>query len=386
MTPSRRPAGLLSVTAMTLLAACGKAPPPAPPPPEVATVTVVPRPATFTLDYVASTEAVNTVDIRPRVTGVLEKQLPIEGEPVKPGQLLFVIDRQPYIAALAQAKAALAQSQATLEQAQHDLARAKSLAQIDAISQQELDAAIARAKAGLASVDAGKAAVKTAELNLGYTTITRPIDGVMGRAQLRVGGLATADTTLLTTLYQTDRMYVNLSISEARLLELQRQFGRALNQSGPRAPPFRLFLVDGSEYTERPKLNFIAPDVDTRTGTLAVRLEVSNPQRLLHAGQFARVQVAALQDPHAIVLPQRAIQELQGKNYVWILDAQGKAQERDVRMGLRTGEDWQVEQGLKAGDIVIVDGVQRLRSGMAVKATPLATPAPGKPSASGSGA
>lgn len=222
MTPYRRPAGLLSVTAMTLLAACGKAPPPAPPPPEVATLTVVPRPATFTLDYVASTEAVNTVDIRPRVTGVLEKQLPIEGEHVKPGQLLFVIDRQPYIAALAQAKAALAQSQATLEQAQHDLARAQSLAQIDAISQQELDAAIARAKAGLASVDAGKAAVKTAELNLGYTTITSPIDGVMGRAQLRVGGLATADTTLLTTLYQTDRMYVNLSISEARLLELQR--------------------------------------------------------------------------------------------------------------------------------------------------------------------
>ena len=386
MAPTGWTAELLIAFMVAQLAACGKATPPAPPPPEVATVKVTPRPATFTLDYVASTEAVNTVEIRPRVTGVLEKQLPIEGERVKPGQLLFVIDPQPYTAALAQSKAALAQSQATLEQAQHDLTRAQSLSQIDAISQQELDAAVARAKAGLAAVNAGKAAVKTAELNLGYTSITSPIDGVMGRAQLRLGGLATANNTLLTTLYQTDRMFVDFSISEARLLALQRQFGRALSQSGPRAPPFRLFLVDGSEYAETPKLNFIAPDVDTRTGTLAVRLEVPNPQRLLHAGQFARVQVAALQDPHAIVLPQRAIQELQGKNYVWILDAQGKAQERDVRMGLRTGEDWQVEQGLKAGDIVIVDGVQRLRSGMAVKATPLATPAPGKPSASGSGA
>jgi membrane fusion protein (multidrug efflux system) len=385
MTPILRTRVLLSAFAVIQFAACGKGPAPAPPAPEVATLTVTPKPATFTLDYVASTEAVNTVEIRPRVTGVLERQLPIEGEHVKPGELLFVIDRQPYFAALAQAKAALAQSDATLEQAQHDLARAQSLALIDAISRQELDAAVARAKAGLASVDAGKAAVKTAELNLGYTLITSPIEGVMGRAQLRVGGLATADSTLLTTLYQTDRMYVNLSISEARLLALQRQFGRALNQNSNSAPPFRLFLVDGSEYAQAPKLNFIAPDVDPRTGTLAVRLEVANPQQLLHAGQFARVQVAALQDPHAIVLPQRAIQELQGKNYVWILDPQGKAQQRDVRMGLRTGMDWQVEQGLKAGDIVIVDGVQRLRPGVAVKATPLATPAPGTPTAPGSG-
>jgi membrane fusion protein, multidrug efflux system len=386
MSPSRRTTGLLSAIAATLFAACTKGPPPAPPPPEVSTLTVTPKPATFTVDYVATTEAINTVEIRPRVTGVLEKQLPSEGEHVTPGQLLFVIDQQPYIAALAQAKATLAQSQATLEQAQRDLARAQSLALIDAISQQELDASVARAKAGLAAVDAGNAAARTAQLNLGYTSITSPIDGVMGRAQLRVGGLATADSTLLTTLYQTDRMYVNLSISEARLLALQRQFGRALNQNSASAPPFRLFLVDGSEYAQAPKLNFIAPAVDERTGTLAVRLEVPNPQRLLHAGQFARVQVAALQDPHAIVLPQRAIQELQGKNFVWVLDADGKAQQREVRMGLRTGTDWQVEQGLKAGDIVIVDGVQRLRPGVPVKATPLTTADPGTPPAAGSGA
>lgn len=336
---------------------------------------VTPKPATFTVDYVASTEAINTVDIRPRVTGVLLKQLPIEGEHVRPGQLLFVIDQQPYIAALAQAKATLAQSEATSEQAQRDLSRAQALVGIDAISQQELDATVARAKAGVASVDAGRAAVRTAELNLGYTSITSPIEGVMGRAQLRVGGLATANSTLLTTLYQTDRMYVNLSISEARLLALQRQFGRALDQNSATAPPFRVFLVDGSEYPQTPKLNFIAPAVDDRTGTLAVRLEVPNPQQLLHAGQFARVQVASLQDPQAIVLPQRSIQELQGKNFVWLVDGDGKAQQRDVRMGLRTGTDWQVEQGLKAGDIVIVDGVQRLHPGVTVKATPLAATA-----------
>src|SRR5690242_4685993 len=286
----------LCVGLITLaLTACGSKGPAPPPRVEVATVAVAPQPATVFTDYVAQTEAVNTVEIRPRVGGVLEKQLPIEGEHVKVGALLFVIDQQPYIAALAQAKAALAQNEAALIQSRRDLVRAKSLSEIDAVSQQELDAAVARNDANLASVDAGRAQVKTASLNLGYTTITSPIDGVMGRAQLRLGGLVTANSTVLTTLYQTDTMYVNFSISEQRLLTLQRELGRAPNQDSTMAPPFRVFLADGSEYPQRPRLNFIDPAVDQRTGTLAIRLEVDNPQHLLHAGQFARVQVATAQ-------------------------------------------------------------------------------------------
>jgi membrane fusion protein, multidrug efflux system len=354
------------------LTACGKKAPPAPRAVEVSTVTVKPQAATVGEDYVAVAEAVNTVEIRPRVGGVLEKQLPNEGEHLKVGQLLFVIDRQPYIAALAQAQAALEQSRAALIQSQRDLARAKSLSEIDAVSQQELDATVARNDANLASVDAGRAAVQTAALNLGYTMITSPIDGVMGRAQLRLGALTTANTTLLTTLYQTDRMYVNFSISEQRLLTLQRELGRAPNQNSTTPPPFRIFLADGSEYLQRPRLNFIDPAVDQRTGTLAIRLEVDNPQHLLHAGQFARVQVATAQLTDAIVLPQRAIQELQGKYYVWIVDDHRKAQQRDVQMGPRIGSGWQVQRGLKAGDVVVVDGVQRLKPGSPVNATPIA--------------
>jgi membrane fusion protein, multidrug efflux system len=355
-----------------LLAGCSPKKPPAPPPPEVTVMDVKHTPATYTEDYVAQTEAVNAVEIRPRVGGVLEKQLPIEGERVKAGELLFVIDPQPYIEALAQARATLAQNEASLEQSQRDLGRATSLSQIDAVSQQELDATIAKNKANIASVSAGQAEVKTAQLNLGYTSIASPIDGTMGRAQLRVGGLAVANSTLLTTVYETSRVYVNLSISEQRLLALQKQLGRAPNQNSTDAPPFRLFLIDGSEYPLRPKLNFIDPAVDTRTGTLAIRLEVPNPDRLLHAGEFARVQVTTLQDPDAIVLPQRAIQDLQGKNYVWVVDGDGKAQQRDVDMGPRIGEDWLVAKGLKVGDHVIIDGVQRLRPGMPVKASPYA--------------
>ena len=362
--------------ASLLLTGCGKKPPPPPPSVDVAIVTVTPQAATVTEDYVAQTEAVNTVEIRPRVGGVLEKQLPNEGERLKVGELLFVIDQQPYIAALSQAKAALAQSQAALVQSQRDLGRAKSLSEIDAVSQQELDAAVAKNDANLASVDASRAGVRTAELNLGYTTISSPIEGIMGRAQLRLGGLVTANTTLLTTLYQTDRIYINFSISEQRMLTMQRQLGRAANQDSTTAPPFRIFLADGSEYTQKPRLNFIDPAVDQRTGTLAMRLEVDNPDHLLHAGQFARVQVAAAVLSDAIVLPQRAILDLQGKNYVWIVDGEGKAQQRDVQMGPRIGNGWQVQQGLKAGDKVIVDGVQRLKAGTPVNATPAPVEAP----------
>jgi membrane fusion protein (multidrug efflux system) len=365
---------VLCISAVTLgLVACGKKGPPPPATVEVSTVAVSPQAATVFADYVAQTEAVNTVEIRPRVGGVLEKQLPIEGERVKVGALLFVIDQQPYIAALAQAKAALAQSEAALVQSRRDLVRAKSLSEIDAVSQQELDAAVAKNDANVASVDASRATVRTASLNLGYTTLSSPIDGVMGRAQLRLGGLVTANSTVLTTLYQTDRMYVNFSISEQRLLSLQRQLGRAPNQRSSTPPPFRIFLADGSEYPLRPRLNFIDPAVDQRTGTLAIRLEVDNPEHLLHAGQFARVQVATAQLSDAIVLPQRAIQELQGKYYVWIVDSESKAQQRDVQMGPRIGSGWQVQQGLKGGDLVVVDGVQRLKPGSAVKATPLAS-------------
>jgi len=369
LTGIRNLARVAICAAVSLAAACSRQPPPPPAPVEVSTVTVIPHPATFPEDYVAQIEAINAVDIRPRVGGMLEHRVPIEGESVKAGELLFVIDREPYIAALAQAKATLAQSQAASLQSQRDLARAKSLSEIDAVSQQELDAAVAKNQANLASIDAAKAAVRTAELNLGYTTINSPIDGVMGRAQLRQGGMVTANNTLLTTIYQTNRMYVNFSVSEQRLLSMQRQLGRALSQDSKTPPPFRIFLADGSEYPQKPRLNFIDPAVDPRTGTLALRLEVDNPQHLLHAGQFARVQVAAQQDPNAILVPQRAVQDLQGKNYVWIVDAGGHAQQRDVRMGPRVGSEWQVQQGLEAGETVVVDGVQHLKPGTPVKTT-----------------
>ncbi len=383
------PSGALAMTrnffllcaALPAISACSSKPPPAVPPPvEVTVLVATPRAATVTQDYVAQTEAKNAVEIRPRVGGLLESEAAAEGTHVRKGELLFTLDSQPYEAAFAQAKAAQAQAQAALDQADRDLARVRPLSAIDAVSQQELDAAVARHDANKASVEAAQASLKSAQLNLDYTRLYSPIDGIIGRAQIKVGGLVTAYTTLLATVYSTDPMYVNFSLSEQRVLQLQRDLGRTLNQNSTTAPPFRVLLADGSEYPLPARLNFIDAAVDQKTGTLAVRLELPNPQQLLRANQFARVLIAAEQLTDALVVPQRAVQDLQGKNFLWLVDAEGKAVQRDVVMGARIGQDWIVQSGLKPNDTVVVDGAQKLKPGTPVKTQPLAA-ADAKPDA-----
>jgi membrane fusion protein (multidrug efflux system) len=357
------------------VAGCSDSAPPPQTPVEVTTLRLVPRPATVTLEYVGRTEAFNTVEIRPRTGGLLQKQVALEGDLVHAGQLLFKIDPQPYVDALAQAKAATAQAEAALEQALRDQARIAPLSKMDAASQQELDAVVARVAAGRAAVDSARAAQNTARLNLGYTDITSPITGVMGRAQVRVGALVTAYQTLLTSIYDTDPMYVNYSISEQRLLELQRVLGHSIDSSAKHAPPFHIVLADGSVYPHPGKLDFVDAAVDPRTGTLPVRLTVPNPERLLRAGQFARVVVDAETLKDALLLPQRAVQELQGNTYVWIAAADHHVERRDVLMGSRVGDEWLVVRGLSAGDEVVVDGAQKLRDGSLIRTVPPAAAA-----------
>jgi len=333
------------------------------------------QPTSLTQEYPAQLEAANTVEIRPQVGGILYRQSALEGAPVKRGQTLFEIDPQPFAAALAQAQAGLAQAHAAEAQAVRDLARARPLTALDALSEKELDAAVAANDSAHGLVKAAEAAVTTATLNLGYTKVRSPIDGIMSRALIRIGGVVTAYTTLLTTVYQTDPMYANFSVGEQRLLQVQRELGRPLDQHNPSQRDFRLLLADGSEYELAGKMNFVDPSVDLRTDTLALRLTVPNPQQFLHAGQYVRVVVATRERPDALFVPQRAVQVLQDKNYVWIVDKAGKAQQRDVKMGQQQGSDWFVEGGLAPGDVVVVDGTQKLKTGMAVRAEPLAAPA-----------
>jgi membrane fusion protein (multidrug efflux system) len=331
---------------------------------------ITPHPVAVAQEYPAQLEASNTVEIRPRVGGVLERQEAVEGQRVKAGQILFVIDRQPYQAALAQAQATLAQAQAAKAQAERDLERARPLSQLDALSERELDAAIAAGAATRAQVEAARAAVRTAELNLDYTVVRSPIDGLMSRALIRLGGLVTAYSSLLTTVYKNDPMYVNFSISEQRLLELQRELGRPPDQRNPSKRQFRVFLTDGSEIQAPADLNFVDAAVDLRTDTLPVRLAIQNPKQLLRAGQYVKVSVDNPVQADAIVIPQRAVQELQDKRFVWVVDKDGKASARDVTLGTRIGQDWLVLKGLAGGDLVVVDGTQKLRAGTLVDTEP----------------
>lgn len=361
---------LRCVWLVALLAGCGaKAPPPGPPPVEVTVQKLAIRPATITIEYVAEAEASNTVEIRPRVGGLLERQVAIEGGEIRRGQVLFEIDPQPYVEALAQAKAALAQAEASAQQATRDLARVQPLSAINAVSQQELDAVLARSEAGKASVDAARASVQTAQRNLEYTTVTSPIDGVMGRTQIRVGGLLTAYSSLLTTVYAPDPMFVNFHITERRMLELNRLYG-VTRDKPDRSRVFKIMLADGSEFDQTAVINFVDAAVDRTTGTLAVRLVVPNPKHTLLAGQFARVVASNAQPTPALMVPQRAVQELQGKTYLWVVGEGNKVENRDVKMGARVGNDWVVEEGVKEGETVVVEGGQKLKPGAVVNPTP----------------
>jgi membrane fusion protein (multidrug efflux system) len=327
------------------------------------------QPATISEVYPAQLEAANTVEIRPRVGGVLEKVAAAEGQAVKAGQVLFLIDRAPYDAALAEAEATLAQNKAAQAKAQRDLARAQPLAKGDLLSQRELDAAVAANDATAAQVRASEAAVKTAQLNLGYTTVTSPIEGVMSRVEIRLGGLVSAYNTLLTTVYQTNPLYVNFSVSEQRLLDLQRELGRAPSQANPSRRAFRVATGDGHELPAPASLDYIAPAVDSRTDTLAIRLTIPNADGLVRAGEYVNVTVSTATRPEALLIPLRAVSELQSKHFVWIVDADNKAQPRDVVLGARIGSDWLVEDGLAAGDNVVVDGIQKLQPGTPVSAS-----------------
>lgn len=346
------------------LPACHPAgdPPPAPPPPEVLVLRLQPVSVPVEEEYVAQTEAVDTVEIRARVGGILERQGFDDGAAVKRGQTLFVIDRQPFIAALAQAKANLAQMQANWINSRQNLARLRPLLADQAISQQDLDAAVAKERADAASVEAARAQVKEAELNLGYTTLVAPRGGIISKALVKPGGLVTAATTLLDTLYSVDPIRATFSISEARMLALQGE----LHERRHAAQPFRIRLVDGSDYRYPGRLDFVDAAVDPRSGTLQMRLSVPNPEGFLRPGQFVRVIVAG-RHQQVFRVPQQAVQELQGRRSVFVVGADNKAQAREIKAQIRQDNDWLVEGGLAAGEKVVVEGIQKVKPGSPVK-------------------
>jgi membrane fusion protein, multidrug efflux system len=367
----------LAATVWLGLAACSPSPAavPAPKSPAVTVVAVAQRPVPVYGEYVGQTEAVKTVEVRARVEGFLDQQMVPDGVDVKAGDLLFVIDPRPFRVALDNAKAQLVRDEARLVNARQVNARYRPLYERQAVSRQELEQAEADERAAGATVEASRAAVEQAELNLGYTTVRSPVTGRMGKAEVRVGSLVGKnEATLLATVSTLDPMYVNFSVSEREALQVWRRRPAEM-QAQPGSSRITITLPDDSAYPHDGRLDFVDRAIDPRTGTLALRAAFPNPERLLRPGQYVRLRVLLEQRADALLVPQRAIQESQGSTSLFVVGPDQTVQARTVRMGPRFGTLWVVEDGVKPGERVVVKGLQQIRAGMRVEPTVEALPA-----------
>lgn len=366
------------LAAAVLGAGCARRQAP-PQPPAVKVLVLKPRATTLYVEFVGQVEAYQQVDIRSKVGGIVEKRAFQDGEWVTKGQLLYVIDRRPYVAALEDAKAQLAQSEANLLKADMDVERYTPLNAENAIPKQALDNALAQQKVGRAEVAARQAAVRQAELNLEDCSITAPFAGQIGLHQIDEGGLAAAGTTLLATLSLNDPAYAYFSISEQDYLGLYNHVLKAQRRhpesaKGPiqpverlEAPGARLLLANDQLYPEPGQVDFMDRAVSPQTGTLTVRALFPNPEGMLRPGLYVKVRLIDKQVEEAMLVPQRAVQEVLGQYYLAVVGAGDVVESRAVKLGVRQGPDWLVKGGVVAGERIVVEGLLKARPGKTVK-------------------
>ena len=369
----RNPILLLCGVVLVTMSACAKeAPPAAPPPPDVMVTDAIQRDVPVSMELVGQAKGFQDVEIRARVEGFLEQVAFAEGSLVRKGQLLYVIDRKPLEAAVANAKGQLATAQARLEKAKNDVNRFTPLVAKQAVSQQELDNALAAKDAMTAQVDAQQAALEKAQIDLGYTTITAPIDGLIGTTQVKAGNLVgRGDNTLLVTISQIDPILFRAGMAEAEYLRVARRVQDETAKGTRAAPiPIQLILADGTVHPQEGRVDAIERNIDPTTGTLAIQIKFPNPQRLVRPGQYGRVKFDIDVKKGAILVPQRAVQELQGLYSLAVVGADNKVSFRNVKVGPRDGSLWVIEEGLKPGERVIVEGFQKVREGAVVTPKP----------------
>jgi membrane fusion protein (multidrug efflux system) len=340
----------------------------APPPPEVIVTEVVQREVPIYSEWLGTTDGSVNAQIRARVQGYLQSRDYREGTVVKSGDLLFTIDARPYQAAFDQAKGDLARAEANLGKTQLDVNRYTPLAKEGAISQQELDNAVQSNQANKASVEAARAAVKQAELNLEWTQIRSPIDGIAGIAVAQIGDLIEPNT-LLTTVSRVNPIKVTFPISEREYLKFADRVATAMEaeqRSQPHGPPIELILADGSVYPERGSFALPDRDIDLKTGTITVVSYFPNSKNILRPGLYAKVRTVTDTKQSALLVPQRAVQELQGNYRAAVVGADNKVELRPVKAGARIGNLWIIDEGLKPGERVITEGLQKVRDGLVV--------------------
>lgn len=342
--------------------------------PEVGVVTLRTQPAALKAELAGRTAPFLVAEVRPQVTGIIQKRLFVEGADVKAGAALYQIDPATYQASLDSAKAALAKAEANLFTAKLKADRYKDLVVIKAVSQQDYDDAVAALKQAEAEVSASRAAVETARINLDYTRVSAPISGRIGRSAVTPGALVTANqATSLATVTQLDPMYVDVTQSSAELLRLKRQLAsgqlKSLTNSKAKAT---LILEDGSTYPLEGQVQFSEVTVDQSTGTITLRAVFPNPKHELLPGMYVRAILETGIDEQAILVPQQAVARNQKAEPVaMVVDAQGKVEQRMLELSRSVGNQWLVLSGLADGDRVIVEGLQKVKAGGMARAVEL---------------
>ncbi len=363
---------VLSGVALVTLSACSAPPAAAPPaPPTVQVVQPVQRDVPVTIELVGQALGSQDVELRARVEGFLDTVAFTEGSLVRKGQLLYKIDPKPLEADLANQKANLATWQARLDKTNNDVKRLTPLAKQQAVSQMELDDAVSAADAARAQVEAQKAAVDRVSIDLGYTTITAPVDGLIGTTKVKPGNLVgRGESTLLTTISVIDPIFFRVGIAEAEYLRIARMAQEQKRVGTIRTIPVQLTLADGTAHPQEGRFDTVERNIDPTTGTLALQITFPNPQRLVRPGQYGRVRFNVDVKKGAVLLPQRAVQELQNLYSIAVVGADNKVSFRNVKVGQRVDSLWVIEEGLKPGEKVIVEGLQRVREGAVVNPTP----------------
>ena len=365
---------LFLAAAFPLAACSGKAPPQAATGPvEVGVVTLAPAAVTLTRELPGRTAATRVAEVRARVNGIVLKRLFTEGSDVKEGQPLFRIDPAPYQAALDSATAQLARAEASLANARLTAQRYSDLVKDDAVSRQEYENATATLKTSEADVAAGRAAVDAARINLGYTTVTSPVSGRIGRSAVTEGAFVQqSQATLLATVQQLDPMYVDVTQSSADALRLRRDLAEGrLQSAGREQARVRLVLEDGREYGTAGALQFADVTVDPSTGSITLRALFPNPRSELLPGMFVRARLDEGVSPQALLVPQQGVsRDQKGLPTALVVNAERKVERRQLVTDRAIGDAWLVSSGVKPGDQVIVEGLQKVRPGVEVKAVP----------------
>jgi len=368
-----------TVLALALLsaAACARREPPPVRPIEVQVTPVVQRDVPVVGEWIGTLDGSVNADIRPKVEGYLLRQYYKEGQFVRRGAPLFEIDPRQFRAALEQAQGTLARAEALFTKATKDVERFTPLVAQKAISQQELDNALAAERDARGAVAAAEAAVRQAALNLDWTRMTSPIEGIVGIAKAQVGDLVNTQT-VMTTVSTVDPIRVTFGISEREYMNRAARINRDNYATTERGPSLELLLEDGTVFAQQGKAVLVDREVDVKTGTLTIRGFFPNPHNILRPGQYARVRAELDVKQGALLVPQSAVSELQGGMRVAVVGADGKAEIRAVEPGPRVGDLWVIEKGVKAGESVIVTGLQYIRAGTPVTARPAAPATAGR--------